>query len=174
MDTSFCEQFDVKSEIQWLRKVEKTVSGRIVTISGDLNKNNILIRDEPDTFGERAMMIDYELTARDYRGRDLGQIFVFRGIEMVDGFFKVKCDYPDENWRRSLVTEYLNETKKINYFEWNDNLDNVEHVLMEADFFMFYGIQMVLGFFLNQKSDSSFYEMPVDKARNMIVSFKYM
>lgn len=169
-DISIYEQFDVKSEISWLRKVENVVNGRIVTISGDLNKNNILIRNEPDKFGERVMMIDYELTTRDYRGRDLGQLFVFKVFDMVDGFFSISGDYPDENWRRSLITEYLNETRKLNYFEWDEKLDNVDHVLMEADFFIFHSIQMVYSFFLNQKSDSLFYKMPTDKARSMMVS----
>lgn len=172
VDTSFCDLFDVKTEIRWLKRVENIVNGRIVTISGDLNKNNILVRDEPDTFGERVMMIDYELTARDYRGRDLGQIFVFKAIEVIDGWFRISCDYPDENWRRSLVSAYLKETKKLNYFEWDENLDTVEHVLMEADFFVFHAIQMSLGFLFNQKSDSLLYKMPVDKARSMMVSYK--
>lgn len=171
VDIELYEEFDVKSEIDWLKKVENVVGGRVVTICGDINKNNILIRDEPDKFGERVMMIDYELTARDFRGRDLGQIFIMKVIEMIDGVFYLSCDYPDENWRRIFVTEYVKETKKLNYFEWDDKLDNVDHVLMEADFFMFHSIQMIYGFLLNQKSDSLFYRMPIDQARSMMVSY---
>lgn len=170
VDISICEQFDITSEIEWLKKVENEVSGRIVTISGDINKNNILVRDEPDKFGERVMMIDYELCARDYRGRDIGQIFVMKLLEMEDGYFYISCDYPDEAWRRLFITEYLKESKALNYFEWDEKLDSVDHVLMEADFFMFHCIQMITGFFFNQKDDSSFYKMPVDKARSMLVS----
>lgn len=169
-DISSCEQFDVKSEIEWLKKVEKVVSGRIVTISGDINKNNILIRDEPDKFGERVMMIDYELCARDFRGRDIGQIFIMKVLEMEDGYFYVGSDYPDDAWRRSFIAEYLKVTKTLNYFEWDEKLDSVDHVLMEADFFMFHCVQMITGFFMNQNDDSSFYKMPVDKAQSMLVS----
>lgn len=170
VDISTFEDFDVKSEIQWLRKVEKLVGGRIVTISGDLNKNNILIRDEPDKFGERVMMIDYELAARDYRGRDLGQVFAYKALEMNDGYFHICCEYPDEKWRRTFVTEYLKQTKSLNYFEWDEKMDSVEHVLMEADFFMFHSVQMLTGIFINQKEDSVFYKMPVDMVRSMLVS----
>jgi len=168
VDISSFEQFDFKSEIQWLKNLESVISGRIVTISGDINKNNILVRDEPDKFGERVMMIDYELCARDYRGRDIGQIFVTKIFEMDDGYFDKISDYPDEAWRRLFITEYLKETKTLNYFEWDDKLDSVDHVLMEADFFMFHSIQMITGFFLNQKDDSLFYKMPVDKALSML------
>lgn len=174
MDISLCEQFDAKSEIDWLRKAENVIGGRIVTISGDINKNNILVRDKPDKFGERVMMIDYELTTRDYRGRDLGQLFIFRIFEMVDGLFSLIGDYPDESWRRLIITEYLKETRKLNYFDWDEKLDSVDHVLMEADFFMFHSIHMVYGFFLNQKSDSFFYQMPIDKAQSMMVSYNYI
>jgi len=167
-DIAILEEFDVKSEIEWLKRVENVVNGRIVTTSGDVNNNNILVRDVPDKFGERVMMIDYELTALDYRGRDLGQHFITKGIQMVDGMFSISCDYPDESWRRLLITEYLKETKKLNYFEWDEKLDSVDHVLMEADFFMFHSIQMLYGFFLNHKSDSRFYEMPVDSVRSMM------
>lgn len=165
-----CEEFDVTSEIQWLKMVENVIAGRIVTISGDINKNNVLVRDKPDKFGERVMMIDYELCARDFRGRDIGQIFIMKLFEMENGYFHICCDYPNEDWRRLFITEYLKETKKLNYFEWDEKLDSVDHVLMEADFFVFHSIQMVVAFFLSQKDDSSFYHMQVDKARSMLVS----
>lgn len=169
-DVTNFEKFSIKSEVDWLRKMEDKVGGRIVTISGDINKNNVLVRDEPDEFGERAMMIDYELCARDFRGRDIGQMFLAKIMETIDGFFTIACDYPDEPWRRSFITEYLKQTKSLNYFEWDEKLDSVDHVLMEAEFFMFHGVVMFLGFFLNVKEDNPFYKMPVDKAQSMIVS----
>lgn len=86
-DISDYENFTCSAEIDWLKRVEKIVGGRIVTISGDVNKNNVLVRDEPDKFRERVMMIDYELCARDYRGRDIGQVFFFKTLDMNDGFF---------------------------------------------------------------------------------------
>lgn len=172
-DISVFENFDVKAEIEWLKKVEKIVNGRIVTISGDLNKNNILIRDEPDKFGERVMIIDYEYAARGYRGRDLGQIFLFKVLELNEDSFHISCEYPDENWRRLLVSEYLKETKKLNYFDWNEKLDNVDHVLMEADFFMFYTIHLMYGVLLHQTNTNFCSKIPVNKARSLMVS-KYV
>ncbi|KAG4067963.1 hypothetical protein HA402_010649 [Bradysia odoriphaga] len=167
-DISAFEEFDVSSEIQWLRTVESAVNGRIVTISGDINKNNILIRDEPDKFGERVMIIDYEICSRDFRGRDIGMVFAAKQIEMNDGYWFISSDYPDDAWRRSFVTEYLKQTKLLSYFEWDDKLDSVDHVLMEGDFFMFYCIQMVTGIFFNQGDDSFYYKMPADKAQSML------
>ncbi len=171
MNTSSFEKFDVESEIKWLRKAENAVSGRIVTISGDINKNNVLILDRPDKFGERVMIIDYELCARDFRGRDIGQVFITKTLQQTDdGYFYISSDFPDDNWRRSFVTEYLKETKSLNYFEWDEKLDSVDHVLMEGDFFMFYCVQMFCGIYLSQKDDSLFYKMPVDKTYTVLVS----
>ncbi|KAJ6648017.1 Choline/ethanolamine kinase [Pseudolycoriella hygida] len=167
-DMSKIEDFDVMAEIEWLKKNENVISGRIVTISGDTNKNNVLVRDELDKFGERVMIIDYELCARDFRGRDIGAVFAMKIIEHKDGYFSICCDYPDETWRRKFITEYLKQTKELNYFEWDEKLDSADHVLMEAEFFMFYIVQMIIGFFMNQKADSLFFKMEMDKARSML------
>ncbi|KAJ6645404.1 Choline/ethanolamine kinase [Pseudolycoriella hygida] len=173
-DLSNFEEFDIKSEADWSRSLEDAVNGRIVTISGDVNKNNVLVRDEPDTFGERVMMIDYELCARDYRGRDIGQVFLMKIFEMKDGYFYICCDYPDEAWRRTFVEEYLKETRSLNYFEWDEKLDSVDHLLMEAEFFMFHSVQLFLGFFTNVKDDSPLFNMPVDQAKSMVSVFMQM
>lgn len=106
------EEFDVKSEIEWLRKLESSVGGRIATTSGDINKNNILIRDKPDKLCERVMIINYEGVSMDFRGR----ANIMKLIEINDGYLCKSCEYRDDAWRRKIA-EYFKETKSSNYFE---------------------------------------------------------
>lgn len=169
-DISVFENFDVKSEIEWLKQLESAVGGRIVTTSGDINKNNILIRDKPDKFGERVMIIDYEGVSMDFRGRDVGQIFIMKIIEINDGHLCRSCEYPDDEWRRKFVVEYMRETKSLNQFQWDESLDSVEHVLMEAEFFMLHSIHVIMGFLLGQGDDSFFYKMGTDQSLSFLVS----
>ncbi|XP_037027687.1 choline/ethanolamine kinase-like [Bradysia coprophila] len=172
-DISAYEHFDVQSEISWLKKLESSVGGRIVTTLGDINKNNILVLDKPDKFGERVMIIDYEGFSMDFRGRDIGQIFLMKIVENNDGYLCRSCDYPDEAWRRKFIAEYLKETESMNNFLWNENLDNVEHLVMETEFFVFHSIHVIIGFLLNQGDDSFFYKMETDQAMSFLTMGLY-
>lgn len=161
-DYAFLDE-DYRNEHSFLRSFESKVGGRIVLCHGDLNKNNILVRGTPDRFDERVMLIDYELAATDYRGCDLAGVLLARTVETnEEGAFRKVCEWPDEEYRRMVVTEYLNETKKLKYFDFDENgVDSVDHVMMEIDFFAMYGLQVVQGFFkklpnsdyLQQQSD---------------------
>lgn len=150
---------DYREEHSFLRSFEAKVGGRIVLCHGDLNKNNILIRDTPDRFNERVMLIDYELAATDYRGCDLAAVLLARMVEAKDGCFEKVCDWPDAEYRRMVVTEYLNETRKLNYFEFDESgVDSVDHVMMEVDFFAMYGLQLVNGFFKRMPNTEYFHQ----------------
>ncbi|XP_037037664.1 choline kinase alpha-like [Bradysia coprophila] len=153
---------DYVAEHAFLRSFESKVSGRLVLCHGDLNKNNILVRDTPDRFDERVMLIDYELAATDYRGCDLGALLVCKVLEMTDdGAFNIVCEWPDEKYRRMILTEYLNETKKLNYFKFDANgLDSVDHLMMEVDFFVMYTLQLFKGFFKKMPNSEFFHQQP--------------
>ncbi|KAJ6646205.1 Choline kinase alpha [Pseudolycoriella hygida] len=151
---------DYEDEHSFLRSFEAKVGGRLVLCHGDLNRNNILYRDTPDQFNERVMLIDYELAATDYRGTDLGLWMMNRMFSMnEDGSFEQVTDWPDINHRRMLVTEYLNETRKLNYFEFDENgIDSIDHVLMEIDFFVMYCMQLIKGFFKRMPNNEFFHQ----------------
>ncbi|KAJ6646204.1 Choline kinase alpha [Pseudolycoriella hygida] len=145
-----------------LRSFESKVGGRIVFCHGDLNKNNILVRDTPDQFNERIMLIDYELAATDYRGVDLSALLLNRMYEMKENgeFFQI-CEWPDYEYRRLIATEYLNETKKLNYFEFDENgVDSLDHVMMEIDFFVMYGLQFFIGFMKKMTNSDYCFKIP--------------
>lgn len=169
-DYSFLDDGYV-AEHAFLRGFESKVGGRIVLCHGDLNKNNILIRDTPDQFGERVMLIDYEMADTDYRGCDLAQVLLARMIEAKNGCFEKVCDWPDDEYRRMVVTEYLTETKKLNYFEFDANgVDSVDHVMMEVDFFAMYGLQLVNGYFKKMPNTEFFHQQSDAVVKSWVVS----
>lgn len=170
--TKNVEEFDITSEIEWAKSVEKVVNSRVVTCKGDLVKHNILVLDEPNKFGERIMIIDYERTAREYRGRDIGELFAMKQYEMINGIFSLVSDYPLEEWRRTFIQEYLKETKALGYFEWDDMLDCVDHVLMEAEFFGLYILLLYAGSIVRLKSDLAWRQQPIETAKLWIVSIR--
>lgn len=174
-DLSYLEE-DYVAEHSFLRRFESKVGGRLVLCHGDLNKNNILVRDTPDKFDERVMLIDYELAGRDYRGCDLAALLVSRTVEMKDdGKFHVVCEWPDDNYRRMIFTEYLNETKKLNYFEFDANgIDSIDHVMMEVDFFVMYALELVKGFFKIMPSNDYFHQQPDAMVNSWLVSLFFV
>lgn len=149
---------DYAAEHEFLRSFEPKVGGRVVLGHGDLNTNNILVRDTPDRFNERVTLIDYEIAAREYRGCDLAQLLVCSMFAMTDdGAFYLAAEWPDEQYRRMIFTEYLEETKKLNYFEFDANgVDSVDHLLMEVDFFVMYSLQLIKGFYRRMPNNEFF------------------
>ncbi len=170
-ELSYLEE-DYVVEHSFLRSFESKVGGRLVLCHGDLNKNNILVRDTPDKFDERVMLIDYELAGRDYRGCDLAALLISRTVEMKDdGKFHIVCEWPDDDYRRMIFTEYLLETKKLNYFEFDENgLDSIDHVMMEVDFFVLYALELVKGFFKIMPSNEYFHKQPDAMVNSWLVS----
>lgn len=170
--SSFLDE-DYRAEHTFLRSIESKVGGRLVLCHGDLNKNNILVRDTSDSFNERIMLIDYELAAIDYRGCDLAALLLGRMHEMdANAAFVPVCEWPDENYRRLIVGEYLKETRKLNYFKFDANgVDSVEHVMMEVDFFKLYVLQFYLGFMKKMTSNDMMYDLPIETLKSWFVSF---
>lgn len=119
------------------------------------------------------MLIDYELAAIDYRGVDLAGLLLGRMCEMDEnGAFAPVCEWPDDGYRRMIVTEYLNETKKLNYFAFDGNgLDSVDHVMMEVDFFIMHGLQFYMGFMKKMTSNDMILKLPIETIKNWFVSY---
>ena len=164
-------EFDWRSEIEWIRNILPKIGGRFVSVHGDLYKSNILVRDEADTLNEKVTLIDYELAATDYRGRDFGDWFPFKIFELKDGKFVKVCEYPEEMWRKTFITEYLRIAKELAEYEFDEQgLDSVEHVMMEADFFTFPCLVRSISFFIKQKEDGFMLQMPIELGHSFMVS----
>ena len=91
-----------------------------------------------------------------------------------DGFC-FSCDYPDEEWRKLFITEYLRKSQELTTtFEFDeDGVDSVNHVMMEADFFICHWIMFVLS--MSSKEDENSYWLTISKelSEGWLVSFDH-
>ena len=170
-DASFMTEFDYESEIVWLRRMVPKIGGRLVTLHGDLHKNNILVRDQVDSFNERIMLIDFELAGTEYRGRDIGTFFVSHIMEINDDCMDNNGKYPDNDRQRAFITEYLRQTQKLANFELDEQgIDSVDHVMMEANFYVFVTILSILGVGMKQDESSFLLQLPKEVGHGWMVS----
>ena len=156
--------FDLINEITWIEAVLPLIRGRVTFTHNDLNRSNILVRDEivvadengnynhnhedkieneiDKSLNERLVLIDYEFSGYNYRGIDLGNHFCMKVFDFGSSNFITRYSYPCQEFRRRFITTYLNEVKKCNeesektlYPDWDDlGMDSIDHVLMEAEF----------------------------------------
>ena len=170
VDVSWIRDFDFQYEINWLRRVEQRISGRLVSCHGDFNKNNILIRDKPLISGDRVVIIDYESISRHYRGKDFGTLFFFAMFEMVNNDFKEYFDYPSLEWRKTFLSEYIKEYQKLKNIDLDTNgLDSIDHLLFEADFYAMYTPLFIFSIVLKQDKDSFWFKLPRDVGNRLWV-----
>lgn len=131
--------FDVIGEYQWLHTIEPLIISRTVFCLGDCQRLNCLVRDNIDTFGERVTLIDYEASGYHSRAADIGRLFFCAWLEdLKQPEFMSQLDYPSEEIQREFIASYLQETKKLNYFDFDDQMDSVDQVLKETNFHSMY------------------------------------
>ena len=136
--------FDLPSEIAWFKKIHPKIKAPIVFSVNDMNRLNTLVRDQVDQFGHRVTLIDYEFSAMNNRGNDLGGHFGMWILDLnaTNDSFRSTLDLPSEDIRREYAEAYLHETSKIRKLD--PIIDNVEQLLLEAEF---YGMSVMLLFF---------------------------
>jgi len=145
--------YDVKEELEWGMATEKKIPARLVRTHGDANKNNIMVREVPDKFGEKMMLVDFEGGCWASRGRDLGTFFTCLTLEMNGKDLWICQEYPTEEWRRMFLQEYLDQVKQLTN-DFDEKLDNVDQLLFESEFFSLMVGHFFVGFFHNQELDS--------------------
>ena len=141
--------FDFASEVEWLRKVRSKLNAPLVFSLNDLNRMNVLVRDQPDLSGHRVTLIDYEFSATNYRGNDLGCHLSFGwacSLSPDVPNFATSIGVPPEEVRRNYIEHYLNETSKFKVLD--PELDNVEQLLFEVDFAIIANLMLFLVWFI--------------------------
>ena len=135
--------FGFLAELEWLRKSQPLIRSPLVFSTNDMNRLNCLIRDKPDQFDEIVTLIDYEFSSTNYRGSDLGGHFGYWIMDFNQANFRSSLTMPSETIRREYAEAYLDETRKISTRKLDDEIDSVEHILLEAEF---YGLSVMLLF----------------------------
>jgi choline/ethanolamine kinase len=153
IDVEFLLNYDFKDYTEWMAKFGTKVGGRNVFCIRDLNRLNCLIRDVPDRFNEVVTLIDYELADYSPRGLDLANFFNNWLLDISSPTKLSGLQYPPEEIRREFLKEYLNETKKLNYFKFDENgEDSLEHLMIETDFYVVV-FALYLALFFLKKND---------------------
>ena len=157
LDTEWAFVIDWRVEHEWLSHKRSKIYSPDVLSTNDMNRANALIRDNPDRYGERVTLVDYELASMNPRGKDLGNHFLMWTIEVNSPDFLSNVDYPSEDYRREIIEYYLEESKKVNKdYKWDDNgRDSIEHLLLESEYFALQAMMFWLSFTLEPKNESN-------------------
>lgn len=104
------------------------------------------------------LLIDYEGTAFGPRGYDLAIIMIMQMLLFEGGVIKMVAGFPDDMWRRTFITNYLNQYKSLAPNDWDEQLDNLDHVMMECDLNVLHYIHFLLAMLMSQGKDSYFHQ----------------
>ena len=113
-------------------KFDSKIESPDVLSVNDMNHLNCLIREEPDQFGEFVTLVDYEMASMNPRGRDIANHFIMWHYKFDHS---AQLDYPDEETRRRMIGYYLAATAEIVGKQLDAELDTVEHLLLESEFY---------------------------------------
>ena len=146
-------EFDLSAFVDWMIETFPTIKTRVVFSHNDMNRANCIIREGPgtETMAEvdKVILIDYEFCCYIWRGSDIGQHFHNRTIDVTkftksamegetdSGKVNYQSDlkYPTEEERRYFIQEYVDEVKKLGTYQIDPELESVESMLIEAEFF---------------------------------------
>ena len=126
---------DREKEMEFVKKILSAVETKEVLLHFDCQFLNILIRDKasPKT-GLKTALIDYELCFYGPRMIDFGGHFCSR-MEDATGEKSLISgrDYAPEDQRRLFLQEYLQELQRLDPDDFNPEIDNEEHLMLESE-----------------------------------------
>lgn len=163
-DPSWALTFNWQPEVEWLAEMTQKICSPLVLCTNDLNHMNILVRDEPDAFGELVTIIDYELSALNHRGYDIGYYFIMHCIDVANDTMLSGLPYPSLEVRREFCETYLKEMRKLQKTSINEKItqqlrnnnkvDTVDHMLMESEFHAMIAALWVVVFVMKKREEN--------------------
>ncbi|RWS01111.1 choline/ethanolamine kinase-like protein, partial [Dinothrombium tinctorium] len=131
-------EFQVMEEVKWMSEIAPLINSRIVFVHNDLNFNNMILKDKFDSKNDRIMFLDYEWSKYTYRGVDLAYFLVEHQFRVYTNENGTRVDYFKvqnlNEIKETFVQEYI-KAMKTHHFEMNDQLDSLNHILEEIEFF---------------------------------------
>jgi len=162
------KKYDLKQEIEWLKKCVTETNSPIVFCHNDFRGSNIMIteNDNNNTDNkEKIVLCDFEYSSYSYRGVDFGTIFAEWGRTMED--FLKPCDLPDDSVIKQFIDSYITESISIGGKEYSNNkLNSFEHLMKELKVFILVSYMFFVTFLL--KAEEEVIDIPFDKKRNMV------
>jgi len=162
IDPNWILTYDWKNEHEWFTNTIPKVKSRKVFCIVDMNKLNCLIRDEPDAYGESVTLIDYEASSYGPRGYDIGGHYNHWLVDLTKEKFLSGVDYPSTELRREYCANYLKMSKQVSSEKYDPEIDSVECLLMESEFYSLVQLQSFTSFILmSAESKNSFNDRKV-------------
>ena len=122
---------DLAAELKLMKKIIFATSSKHVLLHQDTQYLNILVRDKPSSENKlKTVLIDYEVSFYGPRLLDIAGHFNARMFKAtgLSGY-----EIPNEEERRLFVKSYSQEIKKLDPDNFDEELDNEDHLMMEVD-----------------------------------------
>ena len=134
-------EFDVVSEVQWLKDLMPTIKRRRALTHGDMNRANCLVREDREDPNDKIMLIDYEFASYGYRGNDIGMHFSNRtmDVQQIQNSFKSGLEFPTIEERLHFIRAYKDEIRQMDAYELDESengTDSDTNMLIEANYYV--------------------------------------
>jgi len=124
-----------ESEYAWLKQMLIGLHSPVVFCHNDVQGGNILYIDNGNGQPDDVMLIDFDYSAYNYRGYDLGNHFgqyiyeytVHVGDSSADGFIAHPDQYPSRQQQVKWATEYIETLKKFKDKSSQPDYDHVRY-----------------------------------------------
>jgi choline/ethanolamine kinase len=139
IDFDFLLSIDFDHEMQMMKKVVDSVDSRDVLLQFDNHFLNVLTLEKSEGRNSqrdlRVMLIDYEISMYGKRFLDFGGHFNARMYNVANrnGSKASGHEFPPERERQLFLREYLKEYIRINGGDYNETIDNEEHLMLESE-----------------------------------------
>lgn len=127
--------FDWAKEMDWFEKCLPLVNSRPVFNHNDIQYANIFLRRDGKTLEEKIFIFDYENCSYGFRGYDLAFFLYAKSVDFFVPEFWKNVFWPEQSDVCHLLSLYLTSHLK-NLPTIDPEVDTLEHLCMEVDFFL--------------------------------------
>jgi thiamine kinase-like enzyme len=163
------KKYDLKDEIQWLKKTMEDIGSPNVFSHIDFRGDNIMATEPHD----QIILCDFEYSSYGYRGFDFGSIAV-EWNRHIDELFKAENildKYPNDSQIKAILKPYVEESERIFGKKWSeDTINSMDQLVKEVKLFSMAANMFVVLFAIknDEKDEKAF---PMEK-KVMMVSLK--
>ena len=160
------KKYDLKEEIQWLKKTLEDIGSPNVFSHIDFRGSNIMIVEPND----QIILCDFEYSSYGYRGFDFGSIAV-EWNRHIDELFKAENfleKYPNDNQIKTILKPYIEESERIFGKKWSeDRINSMDQLVKEVKLFSMVANMFIVLFAIknDEKDEKAF---PMDKKIMMV------
>ncbi|XP_054163658.1 choline/ethanolamine kinase-like [Oppia nitens] len=157
------KKYDIKNEIQWIKKIMISINSPIVFTHVDCRGSNIMVTEPNDDI----ILCDFEYSNYGYRGFDLGTILIEWGHHFKD--YNVSHNFPGDHVFEPLIKAYIDESVNIHGKAFLENkFNSYENLLKETKIFTLSAFMWLIMFCI-KNDDNDDNALPINK--NVMMGF---